>query len=267
VSVAFVLAVGMALAFALTNGFHDAANAIATLVATRVARPLPAVVMASAFNLLGPLLLGAAVADTVATIVLPPIDDVVPVVGAGLSGAVAWNLVTWRRGLPSSSSHALVGGLAGAAIADAGLDAVNWVSFDGWRPLGMVGVLVALAISPVLGAAAALLVLRSLRFALRRATRRFEGPVRDVQWATAGLLAVSQGANDVQKAVGVVAAVLLAEGEARSALGVLRGAWEAWAAAAPRWPAPRIRAAGTPVVASRASGEFRGSATNRLHRS
>ena len=95
-SVAFVLAVGMALAFALTNGFHDAANAIATLVATRVARPLPAVVMASAFNLLGPLLLGAAVADTVATIVLPPIDDVVPVVGAGLSGAVAWNPVSRR---------------------------------------------------------------------------------------------------------------------------------------------------------------------------
>jgi len=211
-----VAAVVLAFAFAFTNGFHDASNSIATLVATRSARPGPALVLATACILVGPFLLGSAVARTIAGIVDVDPDSTVEVVTAALLAALGWNLATWYRGLPSSSSHALVGGLAGAAIADAGLDAVNWVSFDGWRPLGMVGVLVALAISPVLGAAAALLVLRSLRFALRRATRRFEGPVRDVQWATAGLLAVSQGANDVQKAVGVVAAVLLAEGTTSS---------------------------------------------------
>jgi PiT family inorganic phosphate transporter len=103
-----VLAIVMALAFALTNGFHDAANAIATLVATRVAKPLPAVLMAAVFNMLGPLLVGAAVANTIAKIVEVPNEQAVPVIGAGLTGAVVWNTYTWWRGLPSSSSHARV---------------------------------------------------------------------------------------------------------------------------------------------------------------
>ena len=98
-----VLAIGMALAFAVTNGFHDAANAIATLVGTRTARPIPAVAMASVFNLLGPLFVGAAVANTIARIVTVPPEQSVAVIGAGLTGAVVWNTFTWRRGLPSSS--------------------------------------------------------------------------------------------------------------------------------------------------------------------
>ena len=130
--------------------------------------------------------------------------------------ALAWNLAAWYRGLPSSASHALVGGLVGAAIAAAGFDAVNWGGFDGWRPVGVATVLVALAVSPVLGAGAAFVVLRLLRRAVRRGTRRFTGPVADAQWVMSALLSVGQGANDVQKAVGVIAAVLLAEGETSS---------------------------------------------------
>jgi phosphate/sulfate permease len=123
VDAAFVLAVVATLAFAFTNGFHDAANAIATLVATRGARPGAAILLAAACNLLGPLLLGAAVADTIAGIVQVTAAQTVVVVGAALTAAVTWNLVTWWRGLPASSSHALVGGLTGAALVEAGAEA------------------------------------------------------------------------------------------------------------------------------------------------
>lgn len=211
-SLAFVLSVGMALAFALTNGFHDAANAIATLVATRAARPLPAVLMASAFNLLGPLLLGAAVANTVAKIVQPPADVAIPVIGAALTGAVVWNVVTWLRGLPSSSSHALVGGLVGGALVAAGADAVNWGGIEDGRPVGVFGVLIALAISPLLGVAVAAALELGARRLLRRASYAIGVPVRRAQWLTSAWLAFSHGSNDAQKTVGIVAALLLANG-------------------------------------------------------
>ena len=119
------IAVALALAFAVTNGIHDASNAIATLVATRAATPLQAILLASFFNMLGPLLVGAAVADTIAGIVTVPADQAVAVIGSGLAAAVTWNVLTWRRGLPSSSSHALVGGLVGAALAAGGVSAVH----------------------------------------------------------------------------------------------------------------------------------------------
>src|SRR5919109_1564950 len=118
-----IVVLGLAYAFAFTTGFQDASNSIATLIATRAARPGGALALAATFMLVGPLVVGA-------------------------------------------------------AIAHAGLDAVNWIEVDGWRVLGVAGVLVALAVSPVLGAAAALLTLRLLRRALRRATRRIEAPVR-----------------------------------------------------------------------------------------
>jgi PiT family inorganic phosphate transporter len=105
-----------------------------------------------------------------------------------------------------------VGGLVGATIVAAGVDAVDWGGFESGRPTGVIGVLVALAVSPFLGAAAAFLVLRLLRLALRRGSRRFTRPVSDAQWLTSGVLALSQGANDAQKVVGVIAAVLLADG-------------------------------------------------------
>lgn len=207
-----VLAIAMAIAFALTNGIHDASNAVATLVATRAATPFQAIMLATVFNLLGPLLLGAAVADTIGGIVTVPSSVATAVIGSGLTAAVAWNVFTWRLGLPSSSGHALVGGLVGAALVQGGLDAVYWGGLDGWRPVGALGTLIALAISPVLGGLVALLVIRALRRLARRATRRWHAPVRAGEWSMSAALAFSHGANDAQKSIGVIAALLLAAG-------------------------------------------------------
>jgi PiT family inorganic phosphate transporter len=216
VDAAFVLDVVFTWAFAFTNGFHDAANAIATLVATRGARPGPAITLAAVCNLLGPLLLGAAVADTIAGIVQVTAAQTVVVVGAALTAAVTWNLVTWWRGLPSSSSHALVGGLVGAAVVEAGAGAVNWGGVGGGRPTGVIGTLVALAISPVLGFGAAWAMEVGVRRGLQRATTRANPLVLRGQWLTSGCLAFSHGANDAQKAVGVLAVLLLAHGTTQS---------------------------------------------------
>jgi len=211
----FVLAVGMALAFAFTNGLHDAANAIATLVATRAARPLPAALMAAAFNMLGPLLIGAAVANTVGSIVQVPPDEMVIVIGAGLTGAFVWNVYTWLRGLPASSTHALVGGLMGAAIVDAGLDAVAWGPFNAAGQLsGVFGILLGLILAVVLGLGVALLLERLALRGLQHATSRVGGVVRRAQWFTSAGLAFSHGSNDAMKTVGIVAAMLVATGRA-----------------------------------------------------
>jgi PiT family inorganic phosphate transporter len=197
----------------VTNGFHDAANAIATLVATRVARPLPAVLMASVFNLLGPLFLGAAVADTIGKIVAVPAAEAVAVIGAGLTGAVAWNVYTWSRGLPSSSSHALVGGLVGAALLDAGIEAVNWGPIDAGHLGGVFGVLLGLLTASVLGLIAALALERLALRLLRTASVRFQAPIRGAQWVTSAGLAFTHGSNDAQKSIGIIAALLLASGQ------------------------------------------------------
>ncbi|GIV00177.1 MAG: hypothetical protein KatS3mg014_1792 [Actinomycetota bacterium] len=206
-------ALGAAFAFAVTNGLHDAANAIATLVATRAARPLAAVALASCFNLLGPLVLGVAVAETVAGVVAVPRGELVPVVGAALSGAVAWNLLTWARGLPSSSSHALLGGLVGAALADAGRQGVRWSGGEG---LGLGVVLLGLAVAPVLGAVAGAVVELGLRRWSARASARLAPVVLALERVGSAVLALAHGANDAQKAVGVVAAVLYGAGESAS---------------------------------------------------
>lgn len=210
------LAVALALVFALTNGIHDASNAIATLVATRAATPLQAILLASFFNMLGPLLIGAAVADTIAGIVTVSPEEAVAVIGSGLAAAVAWNVLTWRRGLPSSSSHALVGGLVGAALADGGLSAVQWGGLEGLHPVGVFGSLIALAISPVLGFLVALGLIRLARRLAGRATRRWKAVTANGQWFTSSALAFSHGANDAQKTVGVIAALLLASGQSDS---------------------------------------------------
>jgi inorganic phosphate transporter, PiT family len=211
-----VLAILMAFAFALTNGFLDAANSIATLVATRIARPLPAVVMASVFNLIGPLFVGAAVANTVGKLVTVNPSHSVTVIGAGLTGAVLWNMAAWRRNLPSSSSHALVGGLVGAAILDSGTDSVNLGPVQEGHLYGVLGVLVGLVVATCLGFAVALVLERVLLRATRRASARMRGPVRSVQWATSAFLAFSHGSNDAQKTVGIIAGLLFASGNATS---------------------------------------------------
>jgi len=212
VDLGLAAAIGFALAFAATNGLHDASNAIATLVATRAATPLQAILMASVFNMVGPLLVGGAVADTIGGIVTVAPTAATAVIASGLSAAVTWNLLTWRLGLPSSSGHALVGGLVGAALVEGGLRAVNWGGLNGWHPVGVIGTLAGLAISPLLGALAALLVIRCIRRLAGRATRRWHDPIRAGEWAMSAALAFSHGANDAQKSIGVIAAVLLASG-------------------------------------------------------
>jgi PiT family inorganic phosphate transporter len=218
VEVGLVVAIGFAVAFALTNGFHDASNAIATLVATRGATPAQAVALSAVCNMAGALLLGTAVADTIGKIVTVPQGQMVAVVGAGLAGATVWNLLTWWLGLPSSSGHALVGGLVGAAVADGvisgsgGVESVQWGGFHGWHPTGVIGVLVALFISPALGFAVAFVLLRFLRLVSRRWTTRWITPVRGGGWVAAAGLSFSHGGNDAQKSMGVIAVLLLASG-------------------------------------------------------
>jgi PiT family inorganic phosphate transporter len=206
------LAIALAFAFAFTNGFHDAANAIATLVATRGARPGQALALSAMFEIVGSLLVGTAVATTIAGIVTVPASQAVAVIGSGLAAAVTWNVLTWLRGLPSSSGHALVGGLVGAALSDDGIHAVNWGGIEDWRPVGVFGVLIALAISPVLGLAFGYLVVAILRRVLRRATRRVDRPVTGAEWLMSAALSFSHGANDAQKSMGVIAALLIATG-------------------------------------------------------
>jgi PiT family inorganic phosphate transporter len=241
VDTGLAIAVLLALVFASTNGVHDASNAIATLVATRAARPLQAIVLASIFNLLGPLLIGAAVADTIGGIVTVAPSATTEVIGSGLAAAVAWNLATWRYGLPSSSGHALVGGLVGAGLAEGGIDAIRWGGLEGWHPVGVFGTLIALGISPPLGLLGALLAIRGLRRLARRATRRWHAPVRAGQWVMSAALAFGHGANDAQKSVGVIAALLLANGRIDTL-------------AAPRWVA---LACGAALTAGTALGGWR----------
>jgi len=206
------LAIAFSIAFALTNGFHDAANAIATLVATRGARPGQAIVLAAVFNMLGALLVGTAVADTIAGIVQVPATEAIEVIGAGVLAATAWNLLTWWRGLPSSSAHSLVGGLVGSALAEAGTGAVQWGGLDGLQPVGVFGVMIALAVSPLLGLGFGLGVARLDGRLLRRATKRIKTPVRAAEWVMSAALSFGHGANDGQKSMGVIAALLLASG-------------------------------------------------------
>ena len=212
-SVGLLAAVALAFAFAFTNGVHDASNAIATLVATRAARPRAAAALAAICNLAGPLLAGGAVADTIGSLVEVQADTAVRVIGAGLAAAVAWNAATWALGLPSSSGHALVGGLAGAALLEGGVGAIHWTGggTEG-DSLGLAGTLVALAVSPVAGVVAALVATRAIRRAARRMTRRSRGAIRAAQWVGSGALAFGHGANDAAKSVGVIAALLLADG-------------------------------------------------------
>lgn len=206
------LAIAFSIAFAFTNGFHDAANAIATLVATRGASPQQAIALAAVFNMLGALLVGSAVADTIAGIVSVPPSEAVEVIGSGVLAATLWNVLTWWRGLPSSSAHALVGGLAGAAFAEAGIHAIHWGGLEGLKPVGVWGVMIALAVSPVLGFGFGLAFARLDRWLLRRATRRVRTPIRGSEWAMSAALSFGHGANDAQKAMGVVAALLVASG-------------------------------------------------------
>ncbi len=211
-NVGVVLGVLVALTFAVMNGVNDAAAVVALPVVTRVARPAAAIGLAVLGNLLGPLFLGTAVAGLIAGIVTVQGPDGVAVVGAGLTGAVVWCAFCWWRGIPASASQALVGGLTGAALAAGGPDAVNWGGVSDWRPSGVLGAIFALVFSVALGLVLGLVADRLARTALRRATRRLEPAVGLGEWISAGALAFGHGANDAQKSMGAIVAVLVASG-------------------------------------------------------
>ena len=198
--------------FGLVNGVHDAGNAIAAPVVTRALRPGPAVTLAAVFHVLGALTVGTAVAATVAGIVAVSGHEALIVIGAAVTGALIWNLVTLWWGLPCSSGHCLVGALAGAALASGGLSAVNWGGLNGIRPVGVVGSLVWLLMSTAVVVPLAALIVLGARRGLRRATRGVRGPVRFGEVLASGGLAYAHGSNDAQKTMGLMAAALVADG-------------------------------------------------------
>ncbi len=201
--VLYVLAiVGVALVFDFINGFHDSANSIATVVSTRVLSPGVAVVWAAVFNVAAAFVVGTAVARTIGKGLIEPSIVDPDLILSALLGAIIWNLVTWYFGLPSSSSHALIGGLGGAAIAKAGVAALL---LDGWvKPILFI------LVSPLLGMVLALTLTVSLSWLLRHAR---PGPMdrvfRRLQLVSAALYSLSHGANDAQKTMGIIVGLLV----------------------------------------------------------
>ena len=229
-----VALIAAALLFDFLNGLHDAANSIATVVATRVLRPQTAVIWAAFFNFVAFTVFGLHVARTVGTgIVSAGVVDGRVIFGA-LSGAIVWNVVTWRVGIPSSSSHALIGGLTGAAVAKAGFAAVVY----GGLAITALGIV----LSPLLGFVLAQLLVVIVHWASRKAApftvdRRF----RVLQLVSAAMYSLGHGGNDAQKTMGLIAVLLFSQGllgnefhvpfwvvlscQAAMALGTLLGGW------------------------------------------
>jgi inorganic phosphate transporter, PiT family len=200
----------VALAFDFLNGLHDAANSIATAVATRLLRPVPAVAFAAFFNFAAYFLSLAVpslhkVADTIGKGLIDK-DLVTPAVVFGaLVGAMFWNVVTWLKGIPSSSSHALVGGLLGAGIAHAGLTGVQW--------LGLNKTLIAIVLSPVLGMILAMLIMLATSWMAARASARgAERRFRALHLVSAAAYSIGHGLNDAQKTMGIITVLLYSTG-------------------------------------------------------
>jgi PiT family inorganic phosphate transporter len=205
-SVALVVVILVALGFDYVNGFHDAANSIATVVSTRVLSPRMAVAWAAVFNFIAFLVFGTHVATTIAKGVVQQDVLSVGVVFAGLLGAIGWNLITFYLGLPTSSSHALVGGIAGAAVAKAG---GHVLLADGLKTIG-----VFIVLSPLIGLALALLITVAIMWAFHRVHRveMLNQGFRRGQLISAAAFSLGHGANDAQKTMGLILAVLIAEG-------------------------------------------------------
>ncbi len=203
--------------FDLTNGFHDASNMIATVVASRAMTPTQAVLLVGIFHFIGPLLGGTAVANTIGKFVdVSSLETVTSmlIILCGLGGAIVWNLLTWWLGIPSSSSHALVGGLVGAVVVAAGPQYVVW----GFAQLlhgeltGVTKVILALVLSPLIGFWAGFAIQRIMAFLLQGARPSLNKNLRRVQWFSAAGLSFSHGANDAQKSMGIITMVLVLGG-------------------------------------------------------
>lgn len=219
--VAFIL---LAVVFDFLNGFHDSSNIVSTMISSRALAPRTALAITAICEFCGPFLFGVAVASTIGHGVLNmPVNpaDSVPLILAALFSAVLWNLFTWYLGIPSSSSHALIGGLLGSAILDSalrraalGFSTINdfYAIFEVVRPSGLIKVLTALLISPLLGFAVGFLIMRIIRFVARGSSPHINSFFRRSQVATAIGLALSHGSNDAQKTMGIMTMGLLAMG-------------------------------------------------------
>ncbi len=196
-----VALIGVALLFDYINGFHDAANSIATVVSTRVLSPGQAVVWAAFFNFVAAFGFGTAVAKTIGSGMIDISVVTVAVIFSGLCGAIMWDLITWYLGLPTSSSHALIGGYAGAAVAKAGWAAII--------PSGWTKTLAFIVVSPLIGLTAGLALMVAIYWIFRRATPlRVDHWFRKLQLVSAALFSLNHGANDAQKTMGIIAGVL-----------------------------------------------------------
>jgi PiT family inorganic phosphate transporter len=200
-----VFLVALALAFDFLNGFHDAANSIATIVSTRVMRPQWAVLWAAFFNFVAFLFFGLLVAATVGKgIIDPAIVDHYVVFGA-LAGAISWNIITWYFGIPSSSSHALIGGLAGAAVAKGGMKTL----IAG----GLLKTMAAIVLSPALGLVLGAVLMILVSWICARSTpRRVDRWFRRLQFVSASFYSLGHGGNDAQKTMGIIWMLLIAAG-------------------------------------------------------
>lgn len=200
-----ILICGLALVFDYINGFHDAANSIATIVSTRVLSPGKAVLWAAFFNFVAAFGFGVHVAHTVGAGLVDLSLINLQVILAGLVGAIVWDLITWWLGLPTSSSHALIGGYAGAAIAHAGFRAVLW---GGWvRTVSFI------VIAPLIGVVLGFFIMVLTTWILRHTTpSRVDRLFRHLQLVSAGLYSLGHGTNDAQKTMGIIAGVLYTAG-------------------------------------------------------
>ncbi len=211
-------AVFFLLFFSFTNGFNDASAVVATTIASGATTPRRAITLAAVTGAIGVLLGGSAVANTIAKMVHIPSDlHGVTIVGAALAGAVTWNVTAWRLGLPSSSSHALVGGLVGATLISLGPDQVNWGQAWLADPLhhpvsGFAGVVFSLVTAPALGFAAAWALHKAAKVALRNAKFRVNKQLKRIQLLTSSVLSFAHGSNDGQKAMGIFVVLLVAAG-------------------------------------------------------
>ena len=226
--------IAVALIFDFLNGLHDAANSIATIVSTRVLPPKAAVFWAAFFNFIAFLFFGLHVAQTIGTGIIDPAVVSPSVIFAALMGAISWNLITWWAGIPSSSSHALIGGLLGAGIAKAGSVAIVWK--------GVLTTTAAIFLSPMIGFLLAVaLVLAVSWIFVRRTPLAVDRTFRVLQFGSASLYSLGHGGNDAQKTMGIIAGLLFAQGhlgqqfyvpfwvvlscQAAMALGTLFGGW------------------------------------------
>ena len=200
-----IVIIAFALIFDFTNGFHDAANSVATVVSTRVLTPKQAVIWAAFFNFIAFMIFGTAVAKTIGKGMIDINQVDLYVILAGILGTIAWNITTWYLGLPTSSSHALIGGYAGAAIAKAGFGAILWA---GW-----IKTVIFIVVAPALGLFLGLILITVITWLVRKQT-----PAKVSKWSrimqifSAALYSLGHGGNDAQKTMGIIASVLVAGG-------------------------------------------------------